>query len=69
MEKLQFMPTETRQISSLRNQDVSKEMIPDLASKDVAAFNEKFFHFQYANLEIIKMALNNYSMLNLNCFN
>ena len=57
-----------RQISSLRNQDVSKEMIPDLARKDVVAFNDKFFHFQYANLEIIKMALNNYSMLNLSCF-
>ena len=54
------MLTETRQISSLRNEDVSKEVIPDLARKDVAAFNDKFFHFQYATLEIIKMALNNY---------
>ena len=54
------MLTETRQISSLRNEDVSKEMIPDLVRKDVAAFNDKFFHFQYATLEIIKMALNNY---------
>ena len=31
--KLQFMLTETRQISNLRSQDVSKEILSDLAKK------------------------------------
>ena len=58
------MLTETRQqISNLRSQDVSKEILTDLVSKDVAEFSDKFFHFQYATLEMFKGALDNYSML------
>ena len=63
--KLQFMLTETRQISNLRNQDVSNEILSNLERKDVAEFNDKFFHFQYATLEVFKAALNNYFMLKL----
>ena len=33
--KLQFMLTETRQISNLRSQDVSKEILSDLARKSL----------------------------------
>ena len=64
------MLTETRQqISNLRSQDVSKEILTDLVRKDVAEFSDKFFHFQYATLEMRKGALNNYSMLKLHFFN
>ena len=69
MEKLQFMLMETRQISNLRNQDVSKEILSDLVRKDVAEFSDKFSHFQYATLEMFKAALNNYSMVKLRFFN
>ena len=69
MEKLQLMLMETRQISNLRNQDVSKEILSDLVRKDVAEFSDKFSHFQYATLEMFKAALNNYSMLKLRFFN
>ena len=69
MEKLQFMLMETRQISNLRNQDVSKEILSDIVRKDVAEFSDKFSHFQYATLEMFKAALNNYSMLKLRFFN
>ena len=47
------------QISNLRSQDVSMEILSDLIRKDVAKFNEF-----YATLEIFKGAFNNYSMLN-----
>ena len=63
------MLMETRQISNLRNQDVSKEILSDLVRKDVAEFSDKFSHFQYATLEKFKTALNNYSMLKLRSFN
>ena len=53
------MLTETRQISNLRSQDVSKEILLDLAGKNIAEFSDKFFHFQYATLEMSKGALNN----------
>ena len=69
LKKLQFMLTETRQISNLRSQDVSKEILSDLVRKNVAEFSDKFFHFQYATLEMFKGALNNYSMLKLRFFN
>ena len=65
LKKLQFMLTETRQISNFRSQDVSKEILSDLVRKNVAEFSDKFFHFQYAILEMFKGALNNYSMLKL----
>ena len=39
------MLTETRQISNLRSQDVSKEILSDLVRKNVAKFRDKFFHF------------------------
>ena len=58
------MLTETRQVSNVRSQDVSKE-ISDLARKNGAEFSDKFFHFQFATLEMFKAALNNYSMLKL----
>ena len=53
-EKLQFILTETRQISNLRNQDTSKEILSNLVRKDFAKFSDKFTHFQYATLEIFK---------------
>ena len=65
LKRLQFMLTETRQISNLRSQDVSKEILSDLVRKNVAGFSDKFFHFQYATLEMCKGVLNNYSMLKL----
>ena len=43
LKKLQFMLTETRQISNLRSQDVSKEILSDLVRKNVAEF--KVFPF------------------------
>ena len=33
-----------RQISNLRSQDVSKEILSDLVRKDAARFNDKFCH-------------------------
>ena len=63
------MLTETRQVSNLRSQDVSKEILSDLVWKNVAKFSDKFFHIQYATLEMFKGALNNYSMLKLRFFN
>ena len=63
------MLTETRQISNLRSQDVSKEILSDLVRKDVAEVSDKFSHFQYPTLEIFKAALNNYLMLKLHFFN
>ena len=59
------MLTETRQISNLRSQDVSKEILLDLVRKNVAEFSDKFFHSQYATLEMFREALSNYSMLKL----
>ena len=46
------MLTETRQISNLRSQDVSKEILSDSVRKNVAEFSDKFFHFQYATREM-----------------
>ena len=59
LKKLQFMPIQMWQISNLRSQDVSKEILPDLVRKNVAEFIDKSFHFQYATWEISKWALNN----------
>ena len=59
------MHTETRQISNLRSQDFSKEILSDLVRKDVSEFNDMFYHFQYATLEMFKGAFYNYSMLKL----
>ena len=58
------MLTETCQILNL-SQDVSKEILSGLVRKNVAEFSDKFFHFQYATLEMFKGALNNYTMLKL----
>ena len=66
LKKLQFMLTETRQISNLRSQDVSKEILSDLVQKNVAEFSVKFFHFHCATPE--KGTLNNYSKLKLRFF-
>ena len=65
LKKWQFMLMETRQISNLMGQDVSKEILSDLVRKNVAEFSDKCLHFQYAMLEMFKRALNNYSMLKL----
>ena len=62
------MHAETRQISNLRSQDVSKEILSDLVRKDVAEFNDKFYNFQYATLEMFKGAFINYSALKLHIF-
>ena len=59
------MLMEKGQISNLRSQDVSKEILSDLVKKSVAEFSDKFFHLPYATLEMFKGALNNYSMLKL----
>ena len=58
------MLTETRQISNL-SEDVYKKILSDLVRKNVAEFSNKFFHFQYASLEMFKGALNNHKMLKL----
>ena len=57
--------TETHQISNLRSQDISIEILSDLEMKNVAEFSDKFFRFQYATRELCKGALNNYSLLKL----
>ena len=62
------MLMETRQISNLRRQDISNEILSDLIRKDLAEFNDKFSHFQYATLETFKAVLNNYLMLKLRFF-
>ena len=46
------MLMEMREILNWRNQDVSKEILLDLVRKDVAEFNDKFYHFYYAALEM-----------------
>ena len=69
LKKLQFMLTETRQISNLRSQGVSKKILSDLVRKNVAEFSDKFFHFQYATRQMCLRVLNNYSMLKLRFFN
>ena len=51
---------ETRQISNLRNQDVSTEILSNLVRTYVAEFSDKFSHFQYATMEMFKATLNNY---------
>ena len=58
------MLTETLQVSNLRSQDVSKEILSDLVWKNVAKFSDKFFFIQYATLEMFKGALSNHSILN-----
>ena len=65
LKKFQFMLMKTNQISNLRSQYVFKEVLSDLVKKNVAEFSDKFFHFQYATLEMYKGALNNCSMLKL----
>ena len=62
------MHTETRQISNLRSQDISKEIIIDLVRKDNAQVNDKFYNFQHATLEIIKGVFNDCSVLKLRLF-
>ena len=48
-----------------RRMEISKKMLLDIVRKNVVEFSDKFFHFQYATLEMFKGALNNYSMLKL----
>ena len=53
------MLTETRQVSNLKSQDVSKEILSELMRKNFVEFSDMFFHFQYATREMCKGALNN----------
>ena len=62
------MHLETGQVSNLRSQNVSKEILLGLVRKDVAKFNNKFYHFQHATPEMFKGTFNNYSMLKLRFF-
>ena len=62
------MQWEVCQISSLKSQGVSKEVLSDLVRKDVAKFNEKFYYFEYSTLEMFKGAFSNYSVLKLYFF-
>ena len=57
--------TETHQISNLKSQDISIEILSDLVRKNVAEFSDKFLRFQYATREMCKGSLNNYSLLKL----
>ena len=59
LKKLQFMFTETRQISNL-SQDV---FLSDLVMKNFAEFSDKFFNIQYATLEMFMGVLNNHTIL------
>ena len=68
LEKLQCMHTKTHQIWNLTSQYLSKEILSDIDRKDFAEFNDKFYHFQYATVEIFKWAFNNYSMIKLRFF-
>ena len=47
-EILQIMLVETHQISNLRSQDISKEILSGVVRNNVAEFSDKFSHFQYA---------------------
>ena len=44
-EEIAVRLTEMCQISNLRSEDVSKEILFDLVRKNVAEFSYKFFHF------------------------
>ena len=69
LKKLHVIFTETHQISNLKSQDVSKEILSDLVRKNVVEFSDKFFHCQYATREMCKGTLNNYLMLKIRFFN
>ena len=47
-EILQIMLVETHQISNLRSQDISKEILSGVVRNNVAEFSDKFSYFQYA---------------------
>ena len=66
--KLQFMHTEKCQIWNFGSEDVSKEYLTDLFRKDVAEFNDMFYHFEYATMEMLAESFNNYSVLKLRIF-
>ena len=68
LSKWLFMHSETRQISNLSSQEVSKEILSDLVRKDAGEFNDKFYYIQYATLEMFKGTFNNYSMLKMRFF-
>ena len=68
LSKWLFMHSETRQISNLRSQEVSKGILSDLVRKDAGEFKDKFNHIQYATLEMFKGTFNNYSVLKMRFF-
>ena len=47
------MHTEKCQISNFGSEDFSKEILTDLFRKDVAEFNNMFYHFEYATMEML----------------
>ena len=68
LEKLQFIHTETHQILNFGSQDISKEILSDSVRKDFVEFNDIFYYFEYAALEMLEESFNNYSMLKLRFF-
>ena len=62
------MHTEKCQISNFGSEDVSKEILTDLFRKDVAEFNNMFYHFEYATMEMLAESFNYYLVLNLRIF-
>ena len=62
------MHTEKCQISNFGSEDVSKEILTDLFRKDVAEFNNMFYHFEYATMEMLAESFNYYLVLKLRIF-
>ena len=62
------MHTEKCQISNFGSEDASKEILTDLLRKDVAEFNNMFYHFEYATIEMLAESFNYYLVLKLRIF-
>ena len=62
------MHTEKCQISNFGSEDFSKEILTDLFRKDVAEFNNMFYHFEYATMEMLAESFNYYLVLKLRIF-
>ena len=62
------MHTEKCQISNFGSEDVSKEILTDLFMKHVAEFNNMFYHFEYATMEMLAESFNYCLVLKLRIF-
>ena len=62
------MHTEKCQISNFGSEDASKEILTDLLRKDVAEFNNMFYHFEYATMEMLAESFNYCLVLKLRIF-